>query len=269
LGEVYGAGRARAWGGVYENRFGQYAIWLSALCVLHSFLGDPKSRWSGQSVWLPLAALLGLTAAWLSGSRGALSAIPVLMVVMLFSNLSWRRGVLSLVVVAVALGCAGYFFAPMLSRFELVYQEFDQYLHEPAFKPTSIGLRLELARVSLLTLHENPWLGVGYTSLKELYQAHPYLGVPVPGILDIPGFHSDWFQAIGVGGGLLLASLMGTCGWMLWVGRHDLYRLSFLGFAVAFSFGELFFTHGLGLGLLMSCWALYSAADRNQNLAAA
>ena len=37
--EVYGLGRDRAWGGTYENRFGQYAIWMAALCCLRQDRG--------------------------------------------------------------------------------------------------------------------------------------------------------------------------------------------------------------------------------------
>lgn len=262
LGEVFLEGRGRAWGGVYENRFGQYAIWLVALCILHVFLNDTWSKFSRYI--LPVAALLGLVAAWLSGSRGALSALPVLVVLLLLKSLNWRNGLFVAGVVAIFIGAGCYLSLPIYQRFIMLYQEVFQYFSEPVFSATSIGIRLELARVSLMTWLEHPLLGVGYASLRQLYESHPGLGVPDAGILAIPGFHSDWFQVIGIGGGLLLLSLLSTSLWLFARARHDPYLLLFLGFSIVFSFSELFMTHNLGLGLLMSCWALYSAAERNR-----
>lgn len=272
LGEVFLQGRARAWGEVYENRFGQYAIWLAALCVLHAVLGKLQDKSRVLLGCLLVASLLGLFAALLSGSRGALSILPVLMLVLLSKTMDWRRGALIALamtaVLAVVLGGVCYLYNPMCSRLELIYQEAWNYFNEPVFSPTSIGARLELARISLLTWLDHPLLGTGYTSLTQLYATHPALGTPHPAILGIPGFHSDWFQAIGIGGGLLLVSLLTSCVWMFVAAKRDVYRLSFLGFAIVFSFIELFFCNKMGLSLLMVCWALYAAAEQNRECAA-
>lgn len=262
--EVFVQGRERAWGQVYENRFGQYAIWVAALCVLHAVLGKPETRPQKLlAAGLIAASLGGLAAAILSGSRGALMALPVLMLVLMFKTMSWRRGLLAVAGIIVVLAALCYFYSPIYTRFELVYIETLNYFRNPDFVATSTGVRLELARVAVLTWLEHPWLGAGYTSLKQLYETHPALGVPSPGVLIIPGFHSDWFQVLGIGGGLLFSCLVATCVWLLVVARHDAYRLSFLGFAVAFSFSEIFFSNNLGLALLMASWALYAAAERN------
>ncbi len=266
--EVFVQGRERAWGRVYENRFGQYAIWVAALCVLHAVLGKPEDRAQKKlAVGLFLAGLLGLSAAILSGSRGALMAVPVLMLVLIFKTMNWRRGILTAAGMLAVLGALCYFYNPIYSRFELIYLETLDYFRASTFTPTSTGIRLELARVSLVTWLEHPWLGAGYTSLTQLYQTHPALGAPPPGVLTIPGFHSDWFQVLGIGGGLLFSCLLATCVWMFAVARHDAYRLSLLGFAVAFSFSEIFFSNNLGLSLLMACWALYAAAEQNRKSA--
>ncbi|MGE5385243.1 MAG: O-antigen ligase family protein [Betaproteobacteria bacterium] len=263
--EVFVQGRERAWGRVYENRFGQYAIWVAALCVLHAVLGKPEDRSQKKlAVGLIFGSLLGLFAAILSGSRGALMALPVLMLMLIFKIMDWRRGILVVTGMIAVMGALCYFYSPIYSRFELIYTEIFNYFHDPSFTPTSIGVRLELARVSLVTWFEHPWLGAGYTSLKQLYETHPALGVPPAGVLGIPGFHSDWFQVLGTGGGVLFSCFFATCVWMCAAARRDAYRLSFLGFALAFSFAEIFFTNNLGLSLLMACWALYAAAERNR-----
>lgn len=265
VAEVFWQGRSRAWGGVYENRFGQYAVWLSALCMLHLSLNGWRGRSATANGVLATGGFMALVAAWLSGSRGALFALPILTLVYLYDSLNWRRGLLVMLLTTTVIGSAIYFYTPMYDRFGVVYAEVWNYFHEPTFTPSSIGIRLELARVSMLVLLDHPLLGPGYTSLRQLYETHPALGTPDVNILSIPGFHSDWFQTIGIGGGLLLVSLISSCGWLFYRARRDAYRLLFLGFSMVFSFSEIFFTHNLGLGLLMACWALYSAADKNTN----
>lgn len=260
--EVFVAGRYRAWGGVYENRFGQYAVWVASLCVLHVFFDEFKSK--ALQRFLLFAAACGLIAAWLSGSRGALAALLVLFSLLLHRTISWYKVLLATILFTISIGMFCYFSGPIYERFFLIYQEIMQYFREPVFTATSIGIRFELARVALLTWHEHPVLGVGYVSIKQLYESYPNLGVPDPGILVIPGFHSDWFQAIGIGGGVLLFSLFATVLWLLFVAKGDRSLMMFVGFSIVFSFSELFMTHNLGLGLLMSSWALYSAAERNR-----
>lgn len=259
LGEVFLEGRGRAWGGVYENRFGQYAIWLFALCILHFFLNETWPKVSRNL--LVVASLFGLIAAWLSGSRGALSALPVLLVLLLSKSMNWRRGLFAVCALAVCIAILGYSNTSIYQRFIVMYQEAFQFFSEPTFTATSVGIRFELARVAMVTWFQHPVLGAGYVSIGQLYETHPSLGMPNLGVLAIPGFHSDWFQAIGIGGGLLLLSLLVTSFWLFARAKRDPYRLMFLGFSMVFSFSELFMTHNLGLGLLMSCWALYSAAE--------
>ncbi len=262
LGEVLIEGRGRAWGGVYENRFGQYAIWLFGLCVLHFSLLDGQRK--VIRFFLLIAALMGFVAGWLSGSRGALSALPVLIFVLFLKSMSWRNGTIVFVVLSICIASLFYLNPAVYLRFILMYEEALQYFVEPTFTPTSIGIRFELARVAMITWLEHPYLGAGYVSIAQLYEEYPILGQPSPGVLQIPGFHSDWFQVIGIGGGFLLLSLIVTCLCMFLRARRDPYLILFLGFSVVFSFSELFLTHNLGLGLLMSSWALYSAAVRNR-----
>lgn len=262
LVEVFVEGRGRAWGGVYENRFGQYAFWLFALCIIHFYVHD--SARTVVRISLLMAALMGLVAAWLSGSRGALSALPVLIFVLSLRSMNWRSRVVVLGFLFICVATLFYLNPIIYLRFIMMYDEALQYFIEPAFTPTSIGIRLELARVAVITWMEHPFLGVGYSSIEQLYRAYPILGLPSPGVLQIPGFHSDWFQVIGIGGGFLLFSLMVMCLCMFLKARRDPYLLLFLGFSVVFSFSELFLTHNLGLGLLMSSWALYSAAVCNR-----
>lgn len=262
--EVYSLGRPRAWGGTYENRFGEYSIWVAALCCLHVFYGKQEGKSRVLIAFLLIAGVCGGIATLLSGSRGAFLALVVTAIVAFYKARDWRKGLLVAISVMVAIVAFCVFYGPAYARVELSYREIFNYFNEPTFTPTSIGIRLELFRVAFLTLLDHPVLGSGYTSLKQLYESHPALGAPLPEMLAIPGFHNDWGQAIGVGGGLLLAALVTTVAWLGVSSSGNVYRLAFLGFAVIFSFSEIFFTNKLGLSLLMASWALYSAAEQNQ-----
>ena len=264
LVEVYGLGRERAWGGTYENRFGQFSIWVASLCFLHVFLERGKGESRSVNALLLLAGVLGCVSTLLSGSRGALLALLVLIALAFLRATNRRRGLLVAAVMISAIFVFCLLYTPMYQRLELTVGQAKDYFNEAEFSPTSIGIRLELYRVAFLTLLDHPVIGPGYTSLKQLYEMHPALGVARPEMLDIPGFHNDWAQTIGIGGGLLLVSLFGTCLWMGISALRNAYQLAFLGFAVIFSFSEIFFTNKLGLSLLMASWALYAAAEQNQ-----
>lgn len=257
LVEVFGMGRPRAWGGTYENRFGQYAVWMTALCYLHLSLGKPQRMLRG---WLIVASVAGLIAALLSGSRGALLALALLIFVVSGRGMNWRRRLLFVLTGVAALAALSFLYAPIQERFGLLYKESVDYFVGSEFGSTSTGIRLELFRVAFLMLLDHPVLGPGYRSLKELYEAHPALGVPSQEMLGIPGFHSDWGHTVGLGGGSLLLALLSSCFLMWKASRGDVFRQTFLFFAVVFSFSEIFFSNKLGLSLLMATWALYSAA---------
>ncbi|MFZ2266014.1 MAG: O-antigen ligase family protein [Azonexus sp.] len=264
LVEVYGLGRARAWGGTYENRFGQYAIWLAALCCLHVVFARPGERSRATTCFLLGASLFGVVATVLSGARGALLALFVVFFVILQQAADRKRawlivaGLLSFVLAVCLL------YPPIGHRLSVAWRDLQTYFGEAEFRPTSVGIRLELARISFLMLLEHPLLGPGYTSLESLFQTHPSLGVPSPKLLEIPGFHNDWSQAIGIGGGALLLALAATCAWLGMAARGDVYRQAFLGFALVFGLSELFISNKLGLSLLMVSWALYGAVAPNQ-----
>ena len=268
LVEVYGLGRERAWGGTYENRFGQYDIWVTSLCFLHVFFGKPKDQCSLLSILLLVTGVLGIIATLLSGSRGALLALLVLIVLALFKSMNWRRDLLAAAIIGSAVLAFCFLYNPMYLRLEMIFREAHGYFTEVTFSPTSIGVRLELFRIAFLTLLDHPVMGPGYTSLKQLYETHPAFGLPHTEMLIIPSFHNDWAQAVGIGGGLLLTAFLSTCIWMGLVARHNVYQLAFLGFSLLFGFSEIFFANKMGLSLLMASWALYAAAEQNQERSA-
>lgn len=264
LVEVYWLGRPRAWGGTYENRFGQYAIWLAALCCLHVLFAKPDENSRGLKYFLLVASMFGFLATILSGARGALLASFVIFFVILQHFADRKRAWLIVGSLLAAVLSVCFFYPPINERLGMAIVEIREYFNTPEFRPTSLGERLELIHISLLMLIEHPLLGPGYTSIEQLFQTHPGLGVPPPELLGIAGFHNDWSQMIGIGGGVLLLALAATCVWLAVVARRDIYRQAFLGFALVFGLSEIFFSNKLGFSLLMVSWALYAAAGANQ-----
>lgn len=264
LYEVFFLGRERAWGGTYENRFGQYAAWMVALLGVHYFSDDLlKQRAKAWGAYSAIT-LLGLAAIVLSGSRGALIALFVLILIAVFRSMSWRRGILVAGSVAVVLIAAAMLFQPLAVRVLLIYDQVAAYFSGAGYNPDSIGLRLELIRIAGLMLQQHPVFGPGTTALSAIYETHPALGVPYPEMLALPGFHSDMGQMIALGGGVCLAGWLTSCVWMLSVARNDPFRQSFIVLSLVFGISEIFFANNLGISLLTASWALYAAAADNR-----
>lgn len=255
--------RGRAWGGVYENRFAQYAVWFAVLCLLHAIRFNKEGSASPFRFWLLVVAIpIAIMGALLTASRGALLALPIAVVLAFVRSFTWRRAMVfaaaAMTISVLSILCH----EPFRVRYLTAYQEFIGYFTESSYHGTSVGARLELARIALLSLSVNPWIGVGYQSLGTLYAQYPQLlGAMPASISDIPSFHSDWFHAIGVGGIFLLSALMLSVAWLFVAARRDLYRTCLITCSVVFSVSELFFWHKMGLSLLVTTWALYSAAE--------
>ena len=135
-------------------------------------------------------------------------------------GVSARAGLLIASVVIAAVLVGGYF---MQAKFLLAWAQIEGYLEKGANDPsalyTSVGLRLEFYYRGLLSLLENPWLGVGAGVKPADLQ---YL---VPSHLPIEGhrhFHSSYLQIL-VEGGLVFGLL--TVVAVLYVWRKTILQL--------------------------------------------
>ena len=265
--EFFIQGLDRVSGGIYINRFGQFSVWLAGLCFLH-FLSEDKTKASPIWTWfLLLSCVLALVPAVLSGSRGALAAIPALFLIMPMMSKKSRTmalwaGLFLLMTIPLVL-----LFPAAKARTWLAFQEFWQYFTEPVFSETSIGIRLETWKVAFQILAEHPFIGSGFTSFAKL-QANQESFAAIPqALLILPDFHSDWGKLIGLGGGVLLGGFCVSSVLLLRRALSDVYRLWGLLAALTFSLAELFFCDKLGFSFFVSTWALYSAAMTNDTLA--
>ncbi len=263
MNEVLVQGRVRVWGGVYENRFGQFSVLLAGLCFLH-FLSQSKEFYGKFLRYLlPLACILALVVALLSGSRGALAGLCVLLIVIPVVNRHNKRFT---VFATLALFCAvilSLLHPSVRERTWLAVQEVVRYFSESEFSETSLGIRLELWRIAFALLVEHPWSGAGFTTfsalpLDQIQQLH----VPTV-LLTIPDFHSDWGKIMAVGGGLLLLSVVVSILMLIRQSWADPYRLWAVLAALVFSLAELFFCNKIGFSFLIAICALYAAAADN------
>lgn len=257
----------RVSGGIYINRFGQFSVWLAGLCFLHFLSGDNAEHDPVLTWLLPVSCALALVAAVLSGSRGALAAIPALFLIMPMISKKNRTTALWTALILLMAIPVVLMFPAAKARAWLAYQEFMQYFNEPVFSETSIGIRLETWRVAFKILAEHPFLGIGFTSFADLHANHENFAVIPHALLILPDFHSDWGKFIGLGGGLLLGGFCISIALLLRRAISDAPRLWSLLAALTFSFAELFFCDKLGFSFFVSTWALYSAAMANDEQA--
>ncbi|MDR3411832.1 MAG: O-antigen ligase family protein [Formivibrio sp.] len=264
MDEFFIQGRERVWGGVYENRFGQFSVWLAGLCFLHFLYREREKADSYLTYFLPLGSFFALVTAVMTGSRGALAAIPVLFFIAPMAGRRNRKLAFIATICLFLIGFTVFLYPPVTTRFFLAFQEFIQYFKESVFSETSIGVRLETWRIAFGILGSHPLLGMGFTSFANLQASHE-VSFNIPGaVLLLPDFHSDWGKIIVLGGACLFMSFCISIFLLFKRAASDVYRYWFLLGALIFSFAELFFCNKLGFSFFVSTWALYSASSDNE-----
>ncbi|OFA02560.1 ADP-heptose--LPS heptosyltransferase 2 [Duganella sp. HH101] len=192
----------------HEITFGDLAL----ACGLLSLCGLADLRHTRMS-WLPgLGLVCGLLASILSGSRGGWLALPLVLIpvtrygVQIYGRRLLLVGVvlLAVVVLAFAVPATG-----VALRIEQAFAEIQRYL-TLGDATTSVGIRLELWRASLMMFAEHPWLGVGRDQFDVALHALAAQGRLQPSpALAYSSSHNDMLHCLATGGlldfGLLLA----------------------------------------------------------------
>jgi len=203
------------------------AMLISALLVLRAVLYR-RNRW-WQSVIFSASAVAALVASYLSGSRGAWIFLPVFVALLWVIYRQRLRGRVLLGVVVLLLGLFSSLWQidGVQQRMTLAVTEISLYQTHPE-RPTSVGIRLEMWRTSLMIWQNNPLLGTGEgdyaadtRALHESGQMHMY-----PSVFNTHA-HSIYFHILAMNGllgltGLLLALFIVPL-WLLWrvPGGHD------------------------------------------------
>ena len=186
--------------------FGNLALasGLMGLCGMAAFRDT-------RLAWLPVVALLcGMVASILSGSRGGWLALPLAMIPLVYygRHLFGRRllvvcglmlALLALACVVPAIGMAG--------RIGVAIDEVQRYL-AVGDATTSVGIRLELWKASVIMFTEHPWLGVGRDDFHAVLNALADAGrLQQSPALEYSSSHNDLLHCLATGG-VLDASLL-------------------------------------------------------------
>lgn len=172
--QVLSGSHVRAEGFMNAVQFGNLSLLLGFLCLagIGWALGQPRPR-----LWvtvLVLAAVLGLMGSLLSGTRGGWLALPVgLTIIYLGYRSHMSRAYLAAgIALAVVLLMALYLLPQtgVQDRLQVASDEVDSYF-ETHQAYSSIGIRLEMWRTTLLLTKEYPLMGWGGQAYIEPMQA--------------------------------------------------------------------------------------------------
>ena len=151
---------ARPGGATNPIRFGMMALTFGTICAV-GFLHAQDRRMA----WISLAGFLaGVAAAFMSGSRGALLALPVIL--LLLAPIVWRRsrrtflaicGFLAVFATVLLVGNVG----SMTTRITTGYSNLSQLIAGGKIADQSVGDRTRLLLLSYRLFLEQPVLGVG------------------------------------------------------------------------------------------------------------
>jgi O-antigen ligase len=275
--EHWWLGRWRVGNGINAIPFGNLALLLGALS-LAGLVCLPSARW-----WLRLAFVLaavgGLLASVLSGTRGGWVVFPVLVLILLFAfratgpRSGGRGSMVGLVAVLVAVLLAMSLMpgVPVKGRLSQGVANLQEYAGGDA--GSSLGVRLEMWRAGWQLIQARPGLGWGEGRLEAQRDLWVEEGRFHSGISRYDQLHSDLvdtFARRGVPGLLSLMALYGVPLWLFWgywrrSGDEQARALALCGVLIVVGFvgfglsqSMLRDVRGLSgyLGLIVGCWCL-------------
>ncbi|WP_156501220.1 O-antigen ligase [Alcanivorax sp. HI0044] len=287
--EHFWLGRWRPDNGMNAIPFGNIALLLGTLSLvaLVSLRGERAGRlgvW--QKALLVLAALAGLLASVLSGTRGGWVVFPtlaLLVCVAAFVSLPRRRMVaLVAILMATLLAMAFLPRASVTARVGEGVENLQRYTQGEA--GSSLGLRLEMWRAGWLLIQHKPLLGWGEGKLESQRDLWVAEGRFNRGVSRYDQLHSDTVDTFARRGVVGLVSLLALYLLPLGLFCRYWYRgvkarnrevqafalsgalvvVAFMGFGLSQSM--LRDPRGLAgfLGLLVACWCLLKRAAESQ-----
>ncbi|MBA3581035.1 MAG: O-antigen ligase family protein [Gammaproteobacteria bacterium] len=161
-------GQIRAQGATHAILFGDLSLMIGVMALgawpYFSQYKQHTHRGVRLLRWLPLVSvLMGVSASFLSGSRGAWLAIPVLLGLGIWMSWNWfARWQRNAIIAMLSIGLLLVVTLPSLSvvkRVELAIHEVETY--QPGTTATSVGMRIEMWRFAWSLFKESPLHGVG------------------------------------------------------------------------------------------------------------
>lgn len=201
--------------GLYPIRYGYIAAWLAVASLISLvFFAKTASTWT--RVILVLGILGGITASILSGTRGSwlfLVVACVLLVIYTFVYASKKLRTVIVVIFAmgiVAVTALGMTNNPLSERVVHAAAEVGRYQanHTAAF--SSVGMRIELWRLSALIIEAEPLTGIGSDAFRPRIEQFVAEGEAQPYMKILKHTHNDVIDKA-VKTGVLSALMMVLC----------------------------------------------------------
>ncbi len=145
--------------------FGGISIVLGLMCLSGVLLSSISKPFR---FLLLIGFLMGLAGSIFSGTRGGWIAIPVAVLMIIAMNpMQWgkKKKLASIAILFLGLGSA-YYLPDVQMRVDTALHQFNAYFSEGVVG-TSVGLRLEAWRASVLAISENLFFGVGEGNFRN------------------------------------------------------------------------------------------------------
>lgn len=254
-------GYERASGFIFVIQFGDLSMLLGVLCMA----GIAWARTQTQASWwvfgLFMGALCGITASFLSGSRGGWIGLPLIALMLVRSYgefLSWKQW--AKVVLLAGLWVGVLMSLPnsdILSRVLQAFSDIVHYHHGNA--ETSLGARFDLWRMANYMYGHRPIFGYGSQAFLDMRPEMVERFGYSKAILELGSAHNEYLDAAAKRGTIGLFALLGV--YLVPLALFSRYRksrdmtvrsLSLAGMLVPicfmdFGMSQVLFTHNSGV----------------------
>ncbi|WP_193584144.1 O-antigen ligase family protein [Laribacter hongkongensis] len=261
--DIYFFGLQRASGGSNEIHFAYAATWLAGICILST--QNQRASPSKRMIWMA-CGIFGIAASILSGTRGALIPIAALCITsMLFSRkLSKKIKALALSSIAITIISIAFTYQPLINRLLLIKHETITYFSEPTFTFSSIGARLEMWRLTIKTIKENPLTGFGVSNISDIQNFTPNIESRNSELNSLSHLHSDILQSLAIGGTILLAGLFSTIVALYKNSKNNPLLIWIISSAAMLGLTDLIFFRKIMLSMFLVLYFLTLAGEENE-----
>lgn len=191
-----------------------FSINLGYLSSAMAFLAASLIRGSHRKTWLLIAALAGVITCLLTLARGAILAVPLMLVLLLLLNadrLGWKA-ISAAFVAMVTLALVSYATLPSVEhRVAYSIAEFTNLAEGDIEEAVSAGGRLQLWTAASHAFLERPLVGLSYDEREAQIAELVEQGVLTDWVLGVGRghAHSQYFEMAATGGVLGLLALLG------------------------------------------------------------
>ena len=232
-------------GKMNANIFGDIAVAMLFLSVVNYFTETSKHR-----VFTVISTVFGITAIFMSGSRGSWASLLILTVVYIlliykpFLQSNNKRKFTFFILLSISIVCV----ASLPSTQKRISDTIENINNwgEGSTTYTSSGIRLEMWHGALLAAKESPWLGYGYRKANQ--EASKYVRHSNKTVAAKTHLHNEYITNLVSAGVIGLISLLCLLFAPLFVfiktlGRENMFYYSSMGILLCVGYATFGFTH--------------------------